>query len=42
MLSIIEQRLNKYEINTENQQENALKEIMQEIILSALAETNLG
>lgn len=40
MLSIIEQRLNEYEINTENQQENALKEIMQEIILSALAETN--
>ncbi len=40
MLSIIEQRLNEYDINTENQQENALKEIMQEIILSALAETN--
>ena len=34
MLSIIEQRLNEYEINTENQQENALKEIMQEIIFS--------
>jgi len=40
MLSIIEQRLNEYEITTENQQENALKEIIQEIILSALAEAN--
>ena len=40
MLSIIEQRLKKYEINTETQQENALKEITQEIILGALAKVN--
>jgi predicted nucleotidyltransferase component of viral defense system len=40
MLSIIEQRLKKYEINTETQQENALKEITQEIILGALAKAN--
>jgi len=39
-LAVIEQRLNEYEITSENQQENALKEIMQEIILSALAEAN--
>jgi hypothetical protein len=38
MFSIIEKRLNEYEIDTEAQQENALKEITQEIILSALAE----
>ncbi len=31
MLSVIEQRLNEYDIDTEIQQENALKEITQEI-----------
>ncbi|RKZ53979.1 MAG: nucleotidyl transferase AbiEii/AbiGii toxin family protein [Candidatus Parabeggiatoa sp. nov. 3] len=40
MFSIIEKRLNEYEIDTEAQQENALKEITQEIILSALAEAH--
>ena len=42
MLSVIKQRLNEYDISTEIQQENALKEIIQEIILRDLYLTQSG